>query len=101
MMIVTKLFEVRDRMTFIPVMATSIKFSDEKELFLLGQAGYYGDALNLILVCQLGSGRTEYEEYAWVNQGRTMPAAHRFIQEHFDLLQTGDVIDVREVLGEV
>ena len=36
----------------------------------------------------------------WDIKARTMIVAHKFIKEHFDELETGDVIDVEYILGE-
>ena len=100
-MIVTKIFSILDRSTFIPVMATSIKNADLEELNILGKAGYHDSSLDLILLCALGTGRTEYDYHEWSNQGRTLVIAHEYIEKNFDSLETGDAIDVREILGEI
>ena len=89
--------EVRDRMTFIPVIATSTRTGhDQATRYLLDHAGFKGDGY--VFVTRLSDMRTEYEPNDW--GGRTMPAAHRYIASNFDDLAAGSVVDVEVVLGE-
>lgn len=88
-----KLFEIRDRGTCIPAMATRVSRKDGP---IMRRAGYGNDT---VLLTMLAYPRTEYDPYAWSNY-RTMTTAHLFIGEHWDTLIDGQVIDVRVVLGE-
>jgi len=91
-----KCFEVRDRMTFIPVCAVSTKAGNAGQLHLLRRSGYMaGDTIILI---NLNDARAQNDAYAW--GGRTMPIAHEYIQQHFDELADGAVVDVEFILGE-
>jgi hypothetical protein len=97
-----KTFEVRDRMTFIPVLAVQLEPGGEQDRYLLGRAGFgtsAGVQRRYVLVTRIGGGaQTEYNPDLW--GGRTMPTAHQHIIDHFDELPSGSVVDVRVVLGE-
>ena len=88
----TKLFEIRDRGTFIPVLAVSI--SDE-DGFLAKRAGF---GSRCIQVVHFAHGKTSYDPYGWDN--RTMKNAHAFIEKNWDDLKNEEVIDVEFILGE-
>ena len=97
----TKVFEVRDRGTFIPVLATRLSPYNNQEEFLLGRAGFgqrWPDQKKYVIVSHLSSGNHNYNMHSWGN--RTMQEAHRYIQENFDTLEHGEVIDVEYILGE-
>ena len=102
----TKAFEIRDRATFIPVIAIqmtpSIDGPDEQkdaECFLLCRAGFSFESPSVIL-CRMESIGILYSScpYAWGS--RTYCVAHKYIIEHFDELEPGAVIDVEFILGE-
>lgn len=114
----TKLFEIRDSGTFIPVMATLMLPSAEPELgelvaaeyreardaecYLLRRAGY-GFEKPLVMVCRLeqsGFRQAAYDCYEWGQQCRTMMIAHQWIEGHWPELNSGDVIDVEFILEE-
>lgn len=89
----TKLLEVRDRATFIPVMATRISRDDG---YLARRAGFGEHPM--IILTKLTDIDSEYDAYAWGN--RTMTVAHNYIDAHFDDLKDGAVVDVEFILGE-
>lgn len=97
-----KLFELRDRATFIPVMAIHIDGNcTDQENWLLWRSGYgNGEDRNYVYLINLQTGEGQYDPYKWGYCSRTMRESHRYIEEHFDKLQTGDVIDVEYILGE-
>lgn len=97
---VTKVFEVRDNATNIGVIATKMQPEMPAEDYQLARNGFslQGDAL--ILVTKLSSSESSWDAFKWRDGTRTMFEAHRYIEEHFDELKTGDVIDVRYILGE-
>jgi hypothetical protein len=99
MSVVTKLFEIRDAGTFIPVMATLLTSDIYEEAYLIGRAGYqnYVDPTS-IMVTRLHDCLSANDPYEWTN--RTMYTAHQYIESHFHDLKTGDVIDVQFILGE-
>jgi len=83
-------------MTLIPVIATALASEQTEERYLLGRAGYgYPADVMLTRLCESTSA---YAPHGW--DGRTMPVAHHYIEEHFDELETGAVIDVEYILGE-
>lgn len=102
-----KVFEIRDRGTTIPWLAFRFAYPmSEKERRLLGHAGYGPNACEWAGVIQ---GRADcggedsnsglhYDVYAIAND-RTREAA-LFIEKRFDDLTSGQVIDVRVILGE-
>lgn len=95
----TKLFEVRDRMTLIALVATQLDSEDEREKWLLGRVGFFGSG-RLILVSRVDGQGAQYEPYGWPRTPRTVRQAHHYIENHWDELTTGDVIDVEFILGE-
>lgn len=93
-----KLFEVRDRATFIPVMAVKLQRGTiEAERYLLSKSGYT-DKSYVVLWC-LSGGRAVYDEYDW-GSNITMRTAHEYIRVRFDGLRSGDVIDAEYIRGE-
>lgn len=100
----TKTFEVRDRHTFIPVLAVDTRSDDPLEHWLLRRAGYDNTSDCVILIrmeCKGINGNASYDPFAWNATGtRTMHVAHQYIQEHWDTLNSGDVICVEHILGE-
>lgn len=95
----TKLFEVRDRATFIPVFAILMEPTNNYQGYLLRRSGY-GPGINLVMVGRCGSGPAHYDPYRQENGARTMRVAHQYIMENFHELNDGDVIDVEFILGE-
>jgi len=47
----------------------------------------------------LATEKCRYDPYNWDNP-RTMGNAHRYIEQHWDDLQSNDVVDVEFILGE-
>jgi hypothetical protein len=106
-----KLFEIRDRSTLIAVYAfrpvARVSGTAEEmrpvpaENFLLGRCGWtdLGHAERNVYVGKLNDSECYCDPHKWSDR-RTMLNAHRHIQEHFDILQSGTVIDVEFILGE-
>ncbi len=99
-----KLFEIRDRMTFIPVMAIRSSSRDEAERFLMSSAGYgltEADHASYYFVIKLPDGEAtcRIDPHGWGNS-RTMYSAHIYIQTNWEQLESGDVIDIEFALGE-
>ena len=98
-MIDVKLFEIRDRGTFMPVMATQTKGNDKKEIYLLEAAGFSNSNPLIILhFFKAYHWETHYNAYHW--EDRTRLHAHQYIQQNWDALKSGDVIDVEYILDE-
>jgi hypothetical protein len=96
---IAKLFEVRDRATFLPVIATSMTSpANEAEFYLLRRAGYGVQPLILLTRLDADGRPANYDPYAWGD--RTMRVAHQHIQDHWLTLESGDVVDVEYILGE-
>jgi hypothetical protein len=95
----TKILEVRDAATFIPVLATAMKSDNPIEKWYLKRTGYPTDH-PLIMIAPLYGGKAEYGPYKWGESPRTLFIAHKYIEENWDCLETGDVVDVEWILGE-
>lgn len=95
----TKLIELRDRGIFsIPAIAISTMSEDSREHWLLRRAGYAPHSTRILFGRIDGSDRLECYPYAWGD--RTFAAAHAWIEEHWADIRSGDVVDVRYILGE-
>lgn len=98
-MIQTKLFEVRDSMTFIPVIASRMVSEYGPERYLLGRVGYGTAVPDHIFLARLAGGTiATADPYEW--NSRTMQAAHGHIMRHWNELASGDVVDVEYILGK-
>lgn len=101
-----KLFEVRDAGTFLVALAVKLDPSNESDRYLLGRSGFgttpeKQSEYIQVAVINGGSGHCDCDPYNW--PGRyigTMGPAHAFIIEHFDILESGDVIDSEFLRGE-
>ncbi len=94
----TKLFELRDKATFIPIIAIKMRSNESQEKWLLRRAGY-GEDFDLFLVTALnGYSQARYDKFEW--QNRTWTYAHDHIEKNWNSLNSGDVIDVEYLLNE-
>lgn len=100
----TKLFELRDRGTFIPLLCIKPQASEDfygPMSFTAKMAWRYGyKNARAVIVTHMGEPRRGCcsDPYDWGD--RTFQTAHRHIEEHWDELKSGDLIDVRVLLGE-
>lgn len=94
---VTKVFEVRDEMTHIGVMATKMVGETPDEDYELERCGF-GHGGSLVIVTKMYEPESQHDAFNW--RSRTMRHAHLHIEKNFDKLKSGDVIDVRYLLGE-
>ena len=97
-----KLFEVRDEGTFIPAIAIKINEpANDAERFLMRRCGFPipNDQQTefSILFGRMQGGMFSADVYEWA--GRTMPVAHKYIEDNWDSLTTGDVVCVETILG--
>lgn len=98
---ITKLFEVRDRMTFIPVMAAAMSSERTEDAYLLGRAGYRNyEGPTAVIVTRLIDCESANGSHEWSSNARTMQISHQFIEVNFYDLESGAVIDVEFILGE-
>jgi len=96
-----KLFEVRDRGTFIPVIAIRLGSRNEAERYLLSRAGYGQEKdaqQEYVLYAGLEEYQMQYDPHEQTN--RTRHVSHKYIGEHWEDLNSGDLIDVEWILGE-
>lgn len=97
-----KALEVRDSMTFIPVLAVNCNPSNAEQRYLLRRLGYPCDGVPNILLTRMDAngGPAWNDPFGWPANTRTMPVAHGWIMEHWYELEDGDVVDVEFILGE-
>ena len=95
----TLALEIRDRATFLPMLAVQMTSSNMEQKYLLRRSGYGGEH-TLIMLWSMSQSRTpaSYDPHDW--NDRTRRIAHQYIQENFNELSDGDVIDVEFILGE-
>ncbi len=98
-----KLFELRDKGTFIPIFAfRCMPEGSESQRYLLSRAGFGPHGSQLIVLGRLECSDTlrncTYDPFAWAD--RTFHAAHAYVQEHFEELNDGAIIDVEFILNE-
>lgn len=96
-----KVLEVRDIATFIPIVCVKPIPVNEEQKYLLQRDGYVGDASErCVIVIKAQCRGVSYDPYNWPGGSRTMPSAHLYIEQHWDELKDGDVVDVQHILGE-
>jgi len=95
----TKVLEIRDNATCIPALAIRMDndYYNVREARLLNRVGY-DPGQQLVILVFLIKEECTYDPNKW--GGRTMPVAHAYITQYWYLLQPGDVVDVRWILGE-
>ena len=94
-----KLFELRDHGTFIPLLC--IKPDSPGTPFeekMAWRYGYKNSRAIIVTHMSVPDRGCNNDWSAWGD--RTFAVAHRHIEEHWDTLKTGDLIDVRVLLGE-
>lgn len=97
----TKILEIRDCATFIPAIAVEMTAADDIERYYLGRAGYADHGRKFIMLTNLNGGRQATSDpFDWAGPARTWHVAHRYIEEHWEELKTGDVVCVETIVGE-
>lgn len=96
----TKLMELRDKGTCIPLLcikpnAGYMGFFEKKVLW---RYGYKGSHAVILLRYDSPSRGTHNDAFEWGD--RTFQTAHQYVEEHWDDLKNGSLIDVRVILGE-
>lgn len=96
----TKILEIRDRATFIAVIAMDMNTDNDIHHWYLRRYGYPCDGRPNILLSRVdGDGKpSSNDPYFW--KDRTMAYAHDYIIRNWDKLSDGDVIDVEFILSE-
>ncbi len=96
-----KCLELRDEMTFIPVICIRPTPDNEAQRYLLRRDGYAGsEREHCIIMIDAQCRGCAYDPYKWKGDSRTKPNAHLYIERHWPELKDGDVIDVQWILGE-
>lgn len=99
-----KTIEVRDAATFIPALAVKFSPTNLDDRYLLARAGYgthQAEQEKYILFGRLdGHSSLMYSPNQWGGDTRTMPTVHLHLIDHWDEIESGDVIDVQFLLGE-
>ncbi len=100
----SKLLEIRDVGTFIPVLAIQFGSEHEAERYLAARAGYgrtSDDQRAYVFLCKIDGSDTggTYDPHRWPGGARTMAVAHQYIIDKFDDLEPGAVVDVEYILG--
>lgn len=94
-----KLFEVRDRGTFIPVMAVLLEADPfSQDSWLLGRVGHKSSVPTISLT-RLSDAETHFSPEDW-GSSRSMPESHLHLYKEWDSLVSGEVIDIGFILGE-
>lgn len=94
-----KFFQIRDDGTHIPCLATWVQVEPHSREMI--RAGWrIGDIV--VYLMKLNTLETQYDHDNWTvaNGPRTMPKAHRYIEEHWHTLKNHQVVDVEFILGE-
>lgn len=92
----TKFFEIRDEATCIPVLCTLMESTSPVDKSFLRRSGY-GPGQLLVLYFDLNTNRGGYDSHD--HKSKTHRIAHTYIQENWDRLSNGDVIDVGFITG--
>jgi hypothetical protein len=102
-----KMIEVRDRGTFIPMLAVRLGSGDDQERWLLSQAGFgrtSQDQKQYVLLANISGGTGHYratcDKVDWTTRDRTRFSVHAYIEKHWEEILPGAVVDVEFILGE-
>lgn len=95
----TKIVEIRDCGTCITAIAIKTEGQSSKEFQFFKRGGWGPNSI--ILIKTNGETVANYDPFAWrANGTRTMFEAHKYLEEHFDVLPDNTLIDVEYILGE-
>lgn len=97
-----KLFELRAKKTFIPLLAIRPEARTEQEAYLLQESGY-GNRDNhrqyvFLTRLDLEDRKVTCDPYAWITHD--MREAHLYLERKFDFLESGAVIDIEFLAGK-
>lgn len=101
----TKTFEIIDKAWSRPVIATKITPWCAADTRLLAQAGIgfnIEGRSNIILVTVIldGEGCSRIDAQGWPYSPRGLRIAHHYFDFHFDILESGELIDIEYLVGE-
>lgn len=95
-----KAVEIRDRATFVPALAISINHAENPDLLtdaLIAAAGFDLSS-DIVFLLRLETAKCQWDPHSWGD--RTFTTAHLYIQQNWEWISSGDVIDVEYILGE-
>lgn len=104
-----KFIEIRDSMTFVPAVSFRVINDDDtmklsrQESYLLERAGFpfceeSTKYEGRIVLWPMSRDRVEVDSAKW--KDRTFATIHRHLEEHWDDVVSGQVLDVEFILGE-
>lgn len=91
-MIESKIFEIRDKGTYIPILAVLMESNDPAENYHLKRFSW-----SHIYVFKIANGEPVFK---WEWEGRRISVIYPHITKHWYELQSGSVIDIQVLLGE-
>jgi len=95
------MFEVRDSMTCISAIAVQLEPTNEQERWLAGRAGYgitRESQMKYVLFGHLDPASLTSDPYK--QKDNTMRVAHQYVRDYWDVLESGEVVDVQFLRGE-
>jgi hypothetical protein len=93
-----KCLEIRDAMTFLPVICIKPVPDNNAQRYLLRRDGYSCQSDDTIIIMIDAQCRgVSFDAYDWPSG--TKRVAHHYIEKHWDELRDGDVVDVEYILG--
>jgi hypothetical protein len=97
-----KVFEIRDRMTFIVALGVKIEAGADHPGRLLWRVGYGPAPGSWLMLARLCGGvfACHDDAHDWRDGSRTMFEAHKYIEANWGTLENGAVVDVEYILGE-
>jgi len=96
-----KFFEIKDKGMTVLAMAVKIDadLMCERDCKIIKAAGHQVNNFRLQLT-RLRDGETKFLHTGWVMRGRMMKIAHKYIDENFDDLASGEVIEIEKIAKE-
>ncbi len=97
-----KTLEIRDEGTHIPALAIKLDPGTDRDHYCFARAGFGTEPLSqgrFVLLIKLATMEAKHDPHAW-RDSRTMGSAHEYILHNWDDLESGQVLDVRHILGE-
>lgn len=95
-----KILQIRDRGTSIPAMAIKPFPETDNEISIFRGAGF-GIPSDYVILTALNGLGSSYDPYAWGVNPRTMHIAHKALVNNWDQYETGGVVCVEHILGEL
>jgi hypothetical protein len=104
-----KLVELRDRATFIPMIAVKLTHRGAAEAYLLRAAGFGDTQIDplkdpsvqpYVVLVNLVKDEAHWDAFQWSNR-RSFTPVHFWLINNWDSFTSGDVLDVEYILKEV